>query len=245
MGDVIQGLWIGESLSTMEQLSIKSYITHGHEYHLYVYGDVANAPAEAVLKDGNEILPSSWIFQYREYKSYAGFANYFRYKLLLEKGGWWSDLDVICVKPLTFDAEYVFSSEENERGIEVVTSGIIKAPKGAKILSDAFEICCSKDTQQLKWGETGPLLMQGLVRRLSLNKYVKSAITFCPIPPHRFYESILPGRWMELSEQTYTVHLWNEGWRRFGIDKDEEYAPRSLYERLRRTYLKLGHDCKA
>jgi hypothetical protein len=221
----------------MEQLSIKSYIAHGHEYHLYVYGEVDNVPAKTVLKDANEILPSSSIFQYREYKSYAGFSNFFRYKLVLEKGGWWSDLDVICVKSLDFDAEYVFSSEENDRGIEGVTSGIFKAPKGAELLSEAWSICRSKDTQKLKWGETGPLLMQELVRTRCLNKYVKGAITFCPIPPHRFYESLLPGRWMEWGEQTYTIHLWNECWRRLKINKDEEYAPRCLYERLKCAYL--------
>ena len=38
--DIIQGLWIGETLSTMEYLSIKSFLDNGHEYHLYTYGEV-------------------------------------------------------------------------------------------------------------------------------------------------------------------------------------------------------------
>ena len=59
---------------------------NGHEYHLYVYEDVKNVPAATTLRDGNEILPASEIFQYQGRPSYAGFANFFRYKLLLERG---------------------------------------------------------------------------------------------------------------------------------------------------------------
>jgi mannosyltransferase OCH1-like enzyme len=238
MSDIIQGLWIGQSLSTMENLSIQSFIEHGHEYHLYTYNALSDVPPKAVIKDANEILPASMIFQYKEHKSYAGFSNYFRYKLLLEKGGWWSDLDIICLKPLSFDTDYVFASEVSEKGVEVVTSGILKAPKGAEVLCQAWATCRSKNPQELKWGETGPELLQELVLKLSLNEYVKDSTTFCPIHPLRFYEVILPNRWKTFSDQTHTVHLWNEFWRRFEIDKDEEYTPTSLYERLKHTYLR-------
>ena len=38
--DRISGLWIGKSLSTLEKLSISSFIKNGHKYYLYVYDDV-------------------------------------------------------------------------------------------------------------------------------------------------------------------------------------------------------------
>ena len=85
---VIQGLWIGSQLSVMERLSIASFISNGHEYHLYVYGDVRDIPEGGVVKDGNEILPASMIFQYERHKTFSAFSNFFRYKLLLERGGW-------------------------------------------------------------------------------------------------------------------------------------------------------------
>src|SRR3954451_20135313 len=132
MSEVIQGLWIGAELSIMEQLSIASFLENGHEYHLYVYDAVKNVPARAVLKDANEILPASRIFQYKHQASYAGFANFFRYKLLLERGGWWVDTDVICLTPFDFAEEHVFATEMC-RGEEVVTSGIIKAPVGSPL----------------------------------------------------------------------------------------------------------------
>ena len=84
---IIQGLWIGTELSVMEQLSIASFLHSGHHYHLYVYDDLKHVPAGTVVRDASEILPSSSIFQYKNRPSYAGFSNFFRYKLLLERGG--------------------------------------------------------------------------------------------------------------------------------------------------------------
>ena len=106
--EIIQGLWVGSTLSTLEQLSIKSYLRNGYTYHLYSYNDVQAVPPGTVMRDGNEVLPASAIFQYRKHNSYAGFSNYFRYKLLLQNGGWWSDLDMVLLKPFDFFDEYVF-----------------------------------------------------------------------------------------------------------------------------------------
>jgi mannosyltransferase OCH1-like enzyme len=111
---IVQGLWIGSELSAMEEMSIASFLMNGHEYHLYVYQDVENVPTGTVVKDASEVLPSSMIFQYRDFNSYAGFSNFFRYKLLLERGGWWVDTDMICLQPFDFTDEYVFSSEISE-----------------------------------------------------------------------------------------------------------------------------------
>lgn len=35
----------------------------------------------------------------------------FRYKLILERGGWWVDLDTVCLRPFDLDLEHVFASE--------------------------------------------------------------------------------------------------------------------------------------
>src|SRR5438132_12635269 len=112
----------------MEKLSISSFIRNGHDYHLYTYNELPYVPAGTVLKDANEILPASAIFQYRDRPSYAGFANSFRYKLLLERGGWWADTDTVCLRLFDFSEEYVFSSEM-QGDIEVINNGLIKAPR--------------------------------------------------------------------------------------------------------------------
>src|SRR5258707_1370507 len=106
MGDIVQSLWVGDRLSVMEQLCIASFLRNGHSFHLYVYQETAGIPEGTVVLDGTKILPASRIFTYREHNTYAGFANFFRYKLLLEKGGWFVDADTICLKPFDFRKEY-------------------------------------------------------------------------------------------------------------------------------------------
>ena len=119
--DTIQGLWIGPELSVMEQLCISSFLAHGHEFHLYVYADVRNVPSGTVVRDGNDILHESFIFRYRENGSLAGFANYFRYDLLLRRGGWWVDLDVVCLRPFQFQSAHVLGHERLDlHGVEAL-----------------------------------------------------------------------------------------------------------------------------
>ena len=59
MLDIIQSLWIGDSLSVMERLSLSSFLKNGHEVHLYTYGGVKGVPAGVVVKDAAEIVPMS------------------------------------------------------------------------------------------------------------------------------------------------------------------------------------------
>src|SRR6185503_7281486 len=166
MNEIIQGLWIGAELSVMEQLSIASFLENGHDYHLYVYDAVKNVPARAVIKDANEILPASRIFQYKHQASYAGFSNFFRYRLLLERGGWWVDTDVVCLKSFDLPNEYVFSSEpvEDQR---YVNCGVVKVPRDSPVMSYAWSVCETKQADALVWGEVGPKLMAESVTKLA------------------------------------------------------------------------------
>ena len=233
---IIQGLWIGPELSTMEQLSISSFLKNGHEYHLYTYGELKNIPAGTIVKDGNEILPAASIFQYKHQPTYAGFANFFRYKLLLERGGWWTDTDVICLKPFDFPEEQIFATEIC-RGEEVVTSGIIKAPKGSTAMAYAWEVCQSKKPEQLVWGETGPRLMAKAVKKFGLDKFTTDHRVFCPIDYEEWRKVLQPGFELLSDEPTYAIHLWNEMWRLAGQNKNAQYDQNCLYENLKRTYL--------
>jgi hypothetical protein len=238
---VMQGLWIGTELSALERLSIASFLDHGHDYHLYVYGDVGNVPAGTTIKDGGEILPASLIFQYTEHKSFSAFANFFRYKLLLEKGGWWVDADTICLRPFDVDREYVFSSEAF-RSRDLVNCGVVKVPPASAAMSYAWSVCCTKQREQLKWGEVGPQLMAESVEKHALERFVVSSRMFCPIG-YLDWQSVLdPARTWSFGDDVYAVHLWNEMWRRNGRGKDEAYHPDCLYEQLKRRYL---HETKS
>lgn len=230
--DVIQTLWIGPRLSTMERLSIQSFLRHGHEVHLYTYGDVDGIPPGTVVRDGREILPAERIFVYREQNSVSGFSNFFRYKLLLERGGWWVDTDMICLRPFAFETEYVFGSEIS-KGVPHVNSGSIRMPPGSDAMAYAWDVCNSKDPQSLRWGETGPKLMLEVVARFGLQPFVQPPDVFCPIP-YTEWRRLLDPNPPPIPPTSAAIHLWNEMWRRNGMDKDATYDKGSLWEGLKR-----------
>jgi hypothetical protein len=232
MTDIVQSLWIGPRLTAMERLSIESFLRHGHEFHLYTYGDVEGVPEGTRVRDGNEILAKEKIFFYRDFPSVSGFSNFFRYKLLLERGGWWVDADMVCLRPFAFDTEHVFASEVS-KGVSCVSSGAIRAPRGSEAMQWAWDVCQSKDPSSLRWGETGPSLVQAAVERFSLQDEVQPPAVFCPLP-YTDWERLLDTEAPVLPDEAAAVHLWNEMWRRAGRDKDARYDPRCLYEQLKR-----------
>ena len=180
MQSPIQSLWVGDHLSAMEHMAIASFLRHGHIFHLYVYQRPTGIPEGTTVRDANEILPAARIFKYRKYDSYAGFSNFFRYKLLLERGGWWVDMDLICLKPFRFPAEYVFSSEM-EAGRPTINGGAMKAPVGSQIFKYAWQVCQTFDPRKLKWGQSGPALMSRCVEKCALRQFVQPPDVFCPI----------------------------------------------------------------
>lgn len=236
---VIKGLWIGEELSPNELLCINSYLYHGHQFELYIYNSIRNIPDSVIVKDANEIIPESEIFSYssgKHKKTLSTFSNLFRYKLLLELGGWWSDMDAICVKPYDLDQEYVFMQEKLRDSIPgKVCSGIIKCPSSAPAMRFCYEKSrtLAENPQNLKWGEIGPALVAESVSKFSLEKYVVPSNFFSPISyidiPELFTASEIP-------EETYSVHLFNEGWNLRSISKNGIYPKKSLYELLKKKY---------
>jgi hypothetical protein len=235
MNATISSLWIGDSLSSMEQMCIRSFLRHGHTFRLYTYAPVQNIPPETEISDANQVLPESAIFRYAN-GSFAGFANYFRYKMLLDNGGWWVDLDTICLKPFDFAGEHVFATEMHH-GTPVVTNAMIKAPLGSAFCDYAWRICQTKDPARLVWGETGPRLAGEAVALLGYSAFVVPPATFCPVDPDTWEEIFDPNGRTDFGPGNYAVHLWNELWRREGLDKNASYPPGCLYERLKSIYL--------
>ena len=110
---IVHGLWIGDWLGPMQLLTIKSFMAHGYDFHLWAYNqNVAPLPAGVELKDAGELIPENQVFKYPPNGpldvsfgtgSYAGFSDIFRYKVLYEHGGWYTDMDVTCLKRPDFN----------------------------------------------------------------------------------------------------------------------------------------------
>jgi hypothetical protein len=238
---VVQSLWIGERLSTMEQLAIRSFLQNGHEFHLYTYGAVRNVPGGTIVRDANEIMPEARVFRYgpaagKGQGSFAGFANFFRYKLLRERGGYWVDADVVCLRPFDFPQPYVFALESRWHDRPPgPANAVIKSPAASAFAQRCCQVCDCKDPAQLAWGETGPRLAEQIIAELSLQEFLQPASAFCAVPWYEPHKLIEPGGRIE--DHWHALHLSQEIWRRRNWDKDSKYPASSMYEQLKARYL--------
>lgn len=246
---IIQSLWIGGALSVMEQLCISSFLKNGHEFHLYTYGDITGVPDGTTVRDGREILGEDRIFTYKNNGSYSGFSNIFRYKLLSDKGSYWVDMDVICLRPFDLEREYVFSGAKKWELTDplhpslFIQSCVIKAPPGSEIMRYCYEVADSKDPSELVWGEIGPNLLDSAVRKLGMLDYVSTGdftTTDWPRWNRLISGSPLVSYWERFKIVTlrpYSVHLYNEMWRQGKADKNGEFPINCIYELLKKRYM--------
>jgi hypothetical protein len=250
---VIQSLWIGDELSPMEQLCASSFLKNGHSFHLYTYDEVKNVPAGVVLKDASELIGHDKIFKYKKRDTYSGFANMFRYKLLLEKGDFWVDTDVVCLRPFDSCSDYIFAKSRRTEasggpyGNFDMENCVIKTPPGSSVMEYCYEESMRRDPKKLVFCETGPDLLEIAVKKFKLDKYLVRAETFCPInwPEwHKFLSDSPLVTWIEMMKmilyQTKGVHLWNEMWRLNGVKKDALFPESCIFERLKKRYLYNG-----
>ncbi len=221
----------------MEVLSIESFLHFGHEYHLYAYDKVANVPRGVTLRDANEILPASEIFCFQgdfAPGSPACFADLWRYKLLFDKGGWWVDTDVVCVQPFEFASAHVVGHQREQHG-HCVNSAVIRAPAGSPLAWHCYEACLRMDRENLVWGSTGPKLAEAAIRKLGMDDCIQPPEAFYDVDYWGFGQLFAPH---ELPANASGVHLWQAMWKDRGIAVDGPFPSDSLYERLRRRFLR-------
>lgn len=240
---VVQSLWIGGPLTSMERLAIHSFLVNGHTVHLYCYDEPTGVPAGVVLKDAAEVLPRARVFTYATgfaQGSYAAFSNFFRYKLLLERGGWWVDTDVVCLRPFDFQDERLWATERADPPQELtVSTSIIKAPPGDPLMAWAWRACETMDPAEIRFGQIGPGLLQAGVDALRLHAFMRPHTFFSPIAFYDWEKMLDPSHVFVLGREVYAVHLWNQMWSAGGVDKDAPFPARCFYEDLKRKFLPI------
>lgn len=169
----------------MEKMCLKSFVRHGHEVHVYTYGEVEGVPDRVEIRNGNKVLPESEIFTYQKggfgEGSVAGFADHFRLELLNQRGGWWVDTDIICLQAFDFDEERVVAtSYEHEWGVCAINC-VMKLPKGDPILEYCLSRIKAINEDNVEFGETGPHLLQEAIQELGAQNILVKPNVFCPI----------------------------------------------------------------
>ena len=224
-------LWIGSSLSIMEQACINSFLEKDTAFVLYVYKNLENVPVGTIIKDAHSVVPYS---EYKQYDNPSYFSNLFRYKRLYELGGIWVDMDLMCLGSLLqiFKAsEYIFSSElkNNEQH---TNAGIIGCPAKSQVMLDCYNEV-KRTTGNIKHGQLGPKLLKKHVTIHQLDHYVYPYYVFCYYS-FREVDKIFKQN-CSLEDDILCIHLWNNVLTSKCIDKSNP-TENTLYYSFIKTY---------
>jgi hypothetical protein len=255
----IAGLWIGPRLSAVERLCIRSFQAHGHNFVLYAYDDIADVPPGTEVRDANEVIPASETRPFIERGNIANFADWFRWELLRNKGGYWVDMDMVCLAPFDFSEPVIFGWQQDN----VSATGVLRFPVGHPALDEMVDR--SLHPNRIRSGDSKPRKLKKLVRKLlgnsrariswaeaggpngfrsvikshDLTRFGQPYTVFYPVYHTQFW-SMFDDTFADdtrFFKRTRAIHLWNEvGKRYFNWDKDATYHPNSLIEQLKRRY---------
>ncbi len=220
MSHVLQMFWHGRALDPYENLSITSFLQNGYQVDVYTYDRDLVIPASANLRDAREILRED---QLRYYESGPGigsvalFANLFRYELLLKKGGWWADVDMICLRQYNQPGETFFARQD----ANLVNNAIMRFPASHPVM-----LACAKAAREgiglAEWGDIGPHLLTKVLTEQDLIKEAADPLIAYPIEYSRWTDLFDANKRDEIariSRDGFFLHYWNEMWRRAGVNK--------------------------
>ncbi|PLX06549.1 MAG: hypothetical protein C0596_14555 [Marinilabiliales bacterium] len=230
----VNALWIGKKLMPTELLTIRSYIDHGHKFVLWAYDNIETTlPDGLIIKDASDVIPKERVFNYKNSNqfghgkgSYAGFSDIFRYKLLYEYGGWWTDMDVTCLKPLDFEEGYVFRTHHSLP----MVGNVMKCPAGCELMKKCFDEASEKvDENNTDWHLPIEILVNNVID-LGLEKYIREFSN--PDSWNLIRKFLKKGH--SIPENWYIIHWVNEEWRRNKIPKNVSIGKSMLYQYMQK-----------
>lgn len=214
----VNSLWIGGELSSLELLTIKSYVDHGYSFHLWTYEPVHVIFPGVIFRNAAEIIPEEGIFTYKNSNKFghgkgsvAGFSDIFRYKLLYEHGGVWTDMDITCLREINFKEEYFFRYH-HQNG---VVGNLMKCPPKSEVMKYCYERAIAEvNSNNTNWMLPLIILKEGVLK-YNLEKYIirNSNLDKWPLVARLCSGSEIEYNWE-------IIHWMNEEFRRLKIEKN-------------------------
>lgn len=259
----INYFWIGSRFSPIEILSFKSCLKNGMTPILWCYETIENLPKGVILKDANQIIPEEKIKYYLQVLKLPipSVSDFFRYELLYQIGGIYSDTDIVFLKNLyLIKIEEYFCSTYEYNYNECASNCLMRLKKGSIVgkflIDEAYNRLKSNlenKNQDIHYCEFGPFVVQHCARELPIEilnydiinpiswRWTEKLIAYekFDIKFHikQLIRSCFPF-WYEnkgyfLTKNTIAVHLCNEVWTKNGIDKHKPQHRLSLFEKLK------------
>ncbi|MBN2631332.1 MAG: hypothetical protein JXR75_12440 [Rhodobacteraceae bacterium] len=236
-------LWIGGSLSWMEQLCLKSFVDRGQQITLFSYEPIPNVPAGVVRRDGREVLDTDNFLKYEKKDSFALFADLFRLHMIAQNPGMiWVDTDVYCLRPMDYDDDHVLGFELP--GESRVNNAVLGLPATGALLramldytSDVYGIPpfvkgkmqddyraavaagSPVHVSQQPWGVWGPMMVTHFTHALGLAGKVQPLDAFYPVTFPDRLKFLRPAAVAEsiITPRTTALHLWASNKRELGL----------------------------
>ena len=230
-----QSLWIGPRLRWIEHLAIKSYLDNGWRFQLYAYENVENVPQGCEILDASAIIPEREVFREGTGSglhagSVGGFSDLFRYRLLADRGGMWTDTDVVNQQRFDPDGCRFVSTEWTDAGFVTLNGAIMAAPAGDPFVERAYERASELlASREMFFTRIGPFLIAEMIVEMGLSCTEISPIGFLgPVGPMN--TSVLFGPHAQVAERrefkdALNLHVYTEVWRVLGLGPNRPPAP--------------------
>lgn len=212
---------------------MQSFLDHGHEFHLYTYASVGGVPESAVIKDGNEILPEQQP-TCGKVRHVASLSDYFRYALLNQKGGYWVDMDIICLRPFDLPDPVILVDMVGD--LSCFENCLLRFPAGHPLMKAMQELCANrlhmKGLSRTKLG--GPPILTEQIHKLQLQHLAWRKSVFLLSHSREvdcFNDAYQCG--LHFPADQYALHLLNHTLGKMGIDKNAQFDAESLFEQLK------------
>lgn len=251
----VSSLWIGDSLPPLAELCIQSYLDNGINFELYTYRPYGNIPQGAIMRDAREIIAEHHIYIHKT-GSYAPFSDWFRYALLNQRGGFWTDMDIVCLRPdIPCETPWYAWQEK-----DIIACGAISFPPEHVILRLLLSLAedpaspmpwDSEKTLRLKriktreipdiaerrrqtsWAIAGPNGFTAALKFLGMDSAAAPSSAIYPVKYpdwKKCFDGTITTESPELAN-AWGIHLWGELIRRKG-DDCPPIAPHSLIGQL-------------
>ncbi len=223
----VRTFWTGPVLSYYEILSLKSLVATGARVFVYTYEKDLEVPDGVELVDASDIL-SGDVHEFRHAngdKSLALHSDLFRYAVLQRYGGWYADLDIICLKDKLPDAKTYFAFMADK----LLNSAILKFPAHSafmdSIMKEAWQTLpeagmAFTDAARVS---VGPTLFTRMIYEQGMDHLVLPKSKAYELAYHETMVFFDPAKceatMARLAGSDFT-HLWNEEWRMIRIPKN-------------------------
>lgn len=232
-------LWVSGELSRLARLSLTSFHANGYRPVLWSY-EPDHLRAEAgEVRDAASVLP----MPREDAANMAYLTSLFRYRLLAEQGGIWSDMDVVALSEDPAIAARALVASEKRRpfrhseptatgeSLTQVTNCFMAnpQPKAGDLWHRAVDCVAALNPEERTWQSVGPHMLSRLMLENGQGVDILAPEAVDPVAWWNVPASFLEERDPPASP---FMHMYATIWARRGVDAEATFPKASLAGRL-------------